>query len=137
MKDMWQTDNPILPGFLDDKDTKDQRRGKELSLAAFEGKCHKCCKFGHMARDCKSGGKGGKSDGKKSKGKFNGTCHQCGKSGHKKEDCWQRECNKNKHPDWYSPSEHANAAVNEDNSRNEGTDIELMLMGINEEFKNN
>ena len=75
-----------------------------------EKKCYTCGKLGHVARDCRSGGKGetakGKGDGKGYKGKgYIGKgddksnlkttkeqrCYQCGKVGHMARDCRSRE----------------------------------------------
>ena len=55
------------------------------SEAYFNGKCHKCGKWGNKAKDYRSDQK---SSGKK---KFEGTCNWCGKKGHKEKQCFSKK----------------------------------------------
>jgi Zinc knuckle len=66
---------------------------EELTLSAFDGKCHNCGKKGHKSADCRSG----KSARGKSK-KFSGKCNTCGKSGHMAKSCWEDEANAHLRP---------------------------------------
>ncbi|KAI2497049.1 hypothetical protein MHU86_17475 [Fragilaria crotonensis] len=71
----------------------EQTKGKHLALntvsgkggwKAFKGKCNKCGKQGHKARDCNSTGENKNANlGKK----FTGKCFKCGDMGHMARDC--------------------------------------------------
>ena len=50
----------------------------------FPGKCKKCGKRGHKAKDCKSSKSGNKP-------RFEGTCNWCGKKGHKEKQCFAKK----------------------------------------------
>ena len=55
------------------------------SEAYFNGKCCKCGKWGHKAKDCRSDQKSSR------KRKFEGTCNWCGKKGHKEKQCFSKK----------------------------------------------
>merc|ERR1719376_284441 len=69
-----------------------------------DGKCFKCNRKGHMAKDCKApfgnrGGRGGagrggpgrRGGGTPSGGRFTFNCHYCKKPGHKIADCFKKK----------------------------------------------
>ena len=68
--------------------TYDGRSNGEEALNSenyFNGKCRKCSKWGHRAKECKSGQKSGE------KRRFEGTCNWCGKKGHKEKQCFAKK----------------------------------------------
>jgi len=62
--------------------TGGSQRGKPWKK--FKGKCNKCGKQGHKARDCYAGKND--EDGKSGK-KFSGKCYNCNKFGHRSSEC--------------------------------------------------
>ena len=70
---------------------RENKKSKELTLSAFNGKCNNCGEEGHLARDCpkprSDGAKKGGGQQNQKGGKFKGTCNNCGKHGHKKPEC--------------------------------------------------
>ena len=72
--------------FKDDSDDEDEQA---LITAKFKGRCNKCGKFGHKAKDCRLNIE---NDNKKNnpKKKFSGKCFHCGKLGHREADCWSK-----------------------------------------------
>ena len=88
---MTQHYRSVYGGKASEKSSDDSDE-KEVTLMNFRGKCNKCHKTGHMAKDCKSGkASGGKNT-------FKGTCHNCGSTGHMATNCWVKEENKDKRP---------------------------------------
>ena len=97
--------NPII-----NTETTTTESNKEVALAAFSGRCHRCGKRGHKEADCYSkqhingqalGAKQGTNSPKhlneqknNVKGQINtrykGTCNYCSKYGHKQADCQKK-----------------------------------------------
>ena len=69
--------------FKEESDDDDERA---MFAAKFKGRCNKCGKFGHKAKDCRSNVDSDKE--KNLKKKFTGKCFHCGKVGHKEISCW-------------------------------------------------
>ena len=72
--------------FKDDSDDEDEQA---LFATKFKGRCNKCGKFGHKAKDCRSNTENGNKKNNPKK-KFSGKCFHCGKMGHKEADCWSK-----------------------------------------------
>ena len=82
----------------DEGNGKGKKEHTDRAFAAytkqFKGRCRKCGKYGHMAKDCRNpgngnqGGNGGRSFSEKKK--FTGKCFYCDKPGHQKKDCRKR-----------------------------------------------
>ena len=102
--------------FKEDSDDEDERA---LFVAKFKGRCNKCGKFGHKAKDCRSNVDNDKE--KNQKKKFTGKCFHCGKSGHKEADCWAKHG---------KPGERANTAEEENEIE---SDEETVLITIEED----
>ena len=92
------------------KEDSEDEDDQALFTTKFKGRCNKCGKFGHKAKDCRS-----TSDTHQGKTKkFTGKCHHCRKMGHKEADCWAKHG---------KPTDNANTAeergtvdVNDDNN---------------------
>ena len=93
--------------FREDSDDEEERA---LFVAKFKGRCNKCGKFGHKAKDCRSNIINDKE--KKQKNKFTGKCFHCGKVGHKEANCWIQHG---------KPGERANTAEDDDVESDEET----------------
>ena len=102
--------------FKEDSDDEDERA---LFVAKFKGRCNKCGKFGHKAKDCRSNVDNDKE--KNQRKKFMGKCFHCGKSGHKEVDCWAKHG---------KPGERANTAGEENEIE---SDEETVLITIEED----
>ena len=67
------------------KEDTDDEDEQALFTTKLKGRCNKCGKFGHKAKDCRSNMDRKEQQEKK---KFTGKCFHCGKVGHKEADCW-------------------------------------------------
>ena len=71
-----------MKGKNDDNNKKYNEEEETALLAGgFKGKCHKCGKIGHKARDCRE----------KTNYKKKVRCFYCKKEGHKIENCWKKK----------------------------------------------
>ena len=70
------------------KDESDDDEEQALFATKFKGRCNKCGKFGHKAKDCRSNIDNDKE--KNQKKKFAGKCFYCGKVGHREANCWAK-----------------------------------------------
>ena len=78
----------------------DERELIGLFAGGFKGKCHKCGKYGHKARDCREGSGGGRGNGAGGGSNFkkfkeNRTCYYCKEKGHIARDCPKLKAKKN------------------------------------------
>ena len=67
------------------KEDTDDEDEQALFTTKLKGRCNKCGKFGHKAKDCRLNMDRKEQQEKK---KFTGKCFHCGKVGHKEADCW-------------------------------------------------
>ena len=95
-----------------DSNTNDEGE-TALFAGGFKGKCNKCGRYGHKAKDCRSNSNGNSSGNNNNNGsrKFNGECHYCGKKGHMKKDCFKKKCDDEER----KRNEQANVGTDNDN----------------------
>lgn len=105
------------------------RSGTEAAFAGFKGKCNKCKKKGHKAKDCPEKGKAaGASTGATEKAGAAGTadkdkCGHCKKPGHKEENCWVKY--PEKVPEWAKKLREEKKTVEASNSAATATEVLL------------
>ena len=90
-----------------------------MFTGGFKGKCNKCGKWGHKAKDCHSNGNNnnGNNNGKR----FTGKCNYCNKVGHKEAACWKKQRDE-------KAGEKANTAID-----NEATKEDVVLMAFDDD----
>ena len=110
----------IRKKFKNDSDDEDEQA---LYTTKFKGRCNKCGKFGHKAKDCRSNPDS--NDNQEKKRRFNGKCHYCGKVGHKEIQCWLKHG---------KPKDKANTAKDgKDDESDSEDEVVLMCMEVTEE----
>ena len=91
---------------IDNNSNNGQDGETALFAGGFKGKCNRCGRWGHKARDCRSGGNNNnnnnngnqnrnqnnnRNESRNGNRKFQGKCNYCNKVGHKEADCWKKQ----------------------------------------------